>query len=81
MNKQIKILAVAIMVCYSVLFLKLNQVQILDAGKYNHRIDNTRSLQRDFNEPRGDIVTADGAIAATSEERRSALRFQRVYPD
>ena len=81
MNKQIKILAVAIMVCYSVLFLKLNQVQILDAGKYNRRIDNTRSLQRDFNEPRGDIVTADGAIAATSEERRSALRFQRVYPD
>ena len=42
MNKQIKILAVAIMVCYSVLFLKLNQVQILDADKYNRRIDNTR---------------------------------------
>ena len=81
MNKQIKVLAVAILVCYSVLFVKLNQVQILDAGKYNRRIDNTRSIQRDFNQPRGDIVTADGAVAATSEERRSALRYQRVYPE
>jgi len=80
-NKQIKLLAVAILVCYTALFVKLNQVQVLDAGRYNSRPDNTRSLQRDFNQPRGDIVTADGSVAATSEERRAALRYQRVYPE
>jgi peptidoglycan glycosyltransferase len=80
-NKQIKILALAILVCYTALFLKLNQVQVLQANDYNTRPDNTRSLQRDFNQPRGDIITADGAVAATSEARRAALRYQRVYPD
>lgn len=81
MNKQIKALAVVILVCYTALFAKLNQVQVLDADRYNERPENTRSLQRDFNQPRGDIVTADGAVAATSEERRAALRYQRVYPE
>ncbi|MFM7063191.1 MAG: peptidoglycan D,D-transpeptidase FtsI family protein [Actinomycetes bacterium] len=37
-------------------------------------------MQRDFNRPRGDIVTSDGTVVATSEERRAALRYQRVYP-
>jgi peptidoglycan glycosyltransferase len=80
-SKQIKLLGLAILICYTALFVKLNQIQVLDAGRYNSRPDNTRSLQRDFNEPRGDIVTADGSVAATSEERRAALRYQRVYPE
>ena len=81
MSKQIKILGIVIMGCYVALFVKLNQVQVLDADRYNSRSDNTRSLQRDFNQPRGDIITADGTIAATSDERRAALRYQRRYPD
>lgn len=81
MNRQIKILGVVIMVCYVAAFLKLNQIQVLDASKYNDRPENTRAQLRDFNRPRGDIVTADGEIAATSEERRAELRYQRVYPE
>lgn len=80
MRKQLKALGAAIIVCYALLFLKLNQVQVLDADRYNSRPDNTRSLQRDFNQPRGDILTADGVVVATSETRRAALRYQRVYP-
>jgi penicillin-binding protein A len=81
MSKQIKLLGLVILLCYAALFVKLNQVQVLDADRYNNRPDNTRSLQRDFNQPRGDIVSADGAVVATSEERRAALRYQRVYPE
>ena len=33
MNKQIKALAVVILVCYTALFVKLNQVQVLDADR------------------------------------------------
>ncbi|RUP37921.1 MAG: penicillin-binding protein 2 [Gordonia sp. (in: high G+C Gram-positive bacteria)] len=81
MNRQIKALGVIVIICYVAVFAKLNQVQVLQAQAYSDRPDNTRQLQRDFNQPRGDIITADGKIAATSEERRAALRYQRVYPD
>lgn len=81
MSKQIRILAAVILLCYVAIFVKLNQIQVLEASEYNDRPENTRAQLRDFNRPRGDIVTADGVIAATSEERRSDLRYQRVYPE
>jgi len=80
-NRQIKALGIIVIVCYVAVFLKLNQVQVLEAQAYSDRPDNTRQLQRDFNQPRGDIITADGAVAATSDEVRAALQYQRVYPD
>jgi peptidoglycan glycosyltransferase len=79
-NKRVKTLGLVIMCLYAALFVKLNLVQVLQAKSLNDRPDNTRSLQRDFNRPRGDIVTSDGTVVATSEARRAALRFQRVYP-
>jgi len=81
MNRRIRLLALVVLVAYSVLFVKLNQVQVLQASSLNDRPDNTRALQRDFNRPRGDIVTADGTVVATSEARRASLRFQRRYPE
>ncbi|MCZ7627598.1 MAG: hypothetical protein M5U19_00125 [Microthrixaceae bacterium] len=80
MNRQIRRLGVVFIVMYAVLFVKLNQVQVFQAAELTDRPENTRVLQRDFNEPRGDIISADGAVLATSKERRAALRFQRVYP-
>ncbi|MGI9577662.1 MAG: penicillin-binding transpeptidase domain-containing protein [Microthrixaceae bacterium] len=81
MTRQIRRLGIAILILYAALFIKLNQVQVFQAQALTDEPENTRVLQRDFNEPRGDIVSADGAILATSEERRAALSFQRVYPD
>lgn len=81
MSRQIRRLGIAILILYAALFVKLNQVQVFQAQDLTDEPENTRVLQRDFNEPRGEIVSADGAILATSEERRAALSFQRVYPD
>lgn len=81
MSRQIKVLGIVIMLCYVAAFVKLNQVQVLEASNYNDRPENTRAQLRDFNSPRGDIVTADGVVLATSEPRRADLRFQRVYPE
>jgi peptidoglycan glycosyltransferase len=81
MTKQIRILAAVILLCYVAIFAKLNQIQVIEASEYNDRPENTRAQLRDFNRPRGDIVTADGVVAATSEERRADLRYQRVYPE
>lgn len=81
MKKQIALLGAAILICYTALFVKFNQVQVFQADSLSNRTDNTRSLQRDFNEARGSIITADGVVAAYSEERRAALRYQRIYPE
>ncbi len=81
MSRQIKILGAVIMVAYVALFAKLNQIQVFQASAYNDRPENTRAQLRDFNRPRGDIVTADGVILANSEVRRADLRYQRVYPE
>lgn len=80
MNRQIKVLGVVVMACYLALFVKLNQIQVLDADDYNRRPENTRQQVRDFNNPRGDVSTIDGVLVATSEERQAELQYQRVYP-
>ncbi len=81
MSRQIKVLGVVIIVCYVAAFAKLNQLQVLEASDYNDRPENTRAQLRDFNRPRGEIVSADGVTLATSEERRAQLRYQRLYPE
>ncbi len=80
MSRQIKVLGAVIKICYVAAFAKLNQLQVLNASDYNDRPENTRAQLRDFNRPRGDIVSADGVLLATSEVRRAELRYQRVYP-
>jgi penicillin-binding protein A len=81
MSRQIRWLGMAIVACYLLLFLRLNQIQVIEADDLNTRPGNTRIIQRDFNEPRGDVLSAEGAVLATSVERRAALRYQRTYPE
>ncbi len=81
MNKQIRRLAGVLAVLYVALFVQLNIVQLFGAQRLKDDPNNTRPLFEDFDELRGDIVTADGAIVATSVEIDDP-RFdrRRVYP-
>ena len=81
MNKQIRGLAAFVLLCYVALFGKLTQIQLVQAPSLNTRPDNTRSLERDFNRPRGSIATADGVVVARSVETTGRLKFQRQYPE
>jgi peptidoglycan glycosyltransferase len=80
-NRQIRRFAIVLMVLYSALFIQLNIVQLFGAQRYKDDVNNTRALFDDFDEPRGDIVSADGALLATSVPIDD-LRFerQRTYP-
>src|SRR5690606_26645408 len=71
------------MVCYLALFVQLNVVQVLRADELNAHPENTRRIQREFNQPRGDVVTADGVLVATSEEVDDGGGFdrRRTYPE
>lgn len=80
MNRQLRKLAIALMACYLALFVKLNFLQVLDAEALNEKPSNGRAVLRDFNRPRGDVVTADGVTVAHSEESDGRFEFQRTYP-
>ncbi len=83
MNRQIRQLAVGLMVLYVVLFGALNFWQVDRTEELASEPGNTRALIKQFDTPRGPIVTADGVVVAQSIERpdrEADVRFQRVYP-
>ena len=66
MNRQIRQLALGIMTLYVVLFATLNYWQVDQEEDLNANVENTRAVRREFDRPRGPIVTADGIVAAIS---------------
>ncbi len=82
MNRQIRQLAVGLMLCYGLLFVALNYWQIGREEELNAQFDNTRQVLREFNRPRGPIVTADGVVAARSfaNPADATYDFSREYP-
>ena len=82
MNKQIRRLAAALIVLYLVLFVQLNVLQVVQRDALASNVDNNRAVLRDFDRPRGDIVTADGVTIATSvpSQPGDTAKYQRVYP-
>ncbi len=83
MNRQIRQLAVGLMVCYVALFVALNYWQVGQKQELDARFDNTRAVLREFNKPRGPIVTADGVVIARSlpnPDPEADSEFLREYP-
>ena len=81
MNPRIRKLAAGLLVCYVVLFVQLNVLQVGQAREFRADTRNTREVTRDFNKPRGPIVTADGVVVAESVPSTDGkFDFQRTYP-
>ena len=82
MNKQIRRLTVGLLVCYLILFVQLNIIQVGREKVLMADVRNNRTTIRDFNRPRGPIVTADGTVIAHSvpAPEGSQFKYQRVYP-
>ena len=82
MNRQIRQLAVTLMVLYVVLFAALNYWQVGEEEELAAEPTNTRALIRQFDSPRGPIVTADGVVVARSVQAPldSDVKFVRTYP-
>jgi penicillin-binding protein A len=82
MNKQIRRLAVGLLALYLALFVQLNVLQVGREKELNANPKNNRQTIRDFNRPRGPIVTADGVVIAQSVPTTGDATFdyQRVYP-
>jgi len=83
MNRSIMKLGVVLIVLYVALFAKLNWIQVVDKNSLDDNPLNTAQVRRDFNRPRGSIVTADGTVIAQSipnPDTNSEFDRMRVYP-
>lgn len=82
MNRAIRQLTAAVMALYVVLFAALNYWQVNRTDELASEPGNTRALIRQFDTPRGPIVTADGVVVAMSVQAPGAsdVEFQRRYP-
>lgn len=83
MNRSIRQLALGLIACYIALFVMMNYWQVGRTEELASQPDNTRALIREFNRPRGPIVTADDVIVARSvpAEGTSEVEYVRQYPE
>jgi penicillin-binding protein A len=79
-NRQIRRLGIGLVVLFVVLFLQLNYLQVVRADKLANDPRNTRNAVRDFSQPRGAIVSADGHVLASSQATGDSFKRLRVYP-
>lgn len=80
MNRQIRILGVAMIVLFVVLFLQLNYLQVVRAGGLSHNPLNTRLVLSRITTKRGDLVSSDAVVLAHSQPTTDSLKYLRVYP-
>jgi peptidoglycan glycosyltransferase len=82
MNRPIRQLAVGFMALYTVLFAMLNWWQVGQQEELQSAPENTRRELREFNRPRGPIITAEGIVAARSVPAPpgTLTEFLREYP-
>lgn len=82
MNQRIRRLTVFLLFLYVVLFAQLNVLQVSKKESLDADARNNRQTVRDYNEPRGEIVTIDGVVIARSERNPAGSEFdyRRDYP-
>ncbi len=80
MNKQIRLVGVAMIGLFALLFAQLNYLQVVKAGSLDRNPLNTRLALKKFTTKRGDIVTSDGVVLAHSKPTTDGFKWQRTYP-
>ena len=84
-NQRIRHLTVALIALFAVLFVQLTTWQYVKRDALVKDPRNNRITLREFDAPRGEIVTADGKVIAASEKvdpavDHSRFTLQRTYP-
>ena len=79
MNLRIRRVTGILLICYTLLFVQLNVVQIVRADTYRSDPANTRDIVREFTEARGTIRTGDGVVVALSVDVPGELERLRAF--
>ncbi|HVC70498.1 MAG TPA: penicillin-binding transpeptidase domain-containing protein [Acidimicrobiales bacterium] len=83
MAPRIRWLGVGMVLCFVVLFLQLNNIQVVKAHQYADDPRNPVQINKRFDQPRGIIESADGQTLAKSVATTagSLYKYRRVYPE
>jgi len=73
-------MGLVLIVCFVVLILQLDNIQIREASALDHNKLNAVAKPSPFFEPRGEIVSSDGYRLAYSVPSDDKYRYLRVYP-
>jgi len=79
MERRIRRLGIFMVLCFVVLFVQLNNIQIVKANSLANSSNNPRVLAVARNDARGDILSADGVVLASSVPSSGYYKYQRVY--
>ena len=81
MNRQVRRIALIVLVLYGVVYLNLNRIQLVQAEKLANDPRNVRLLYKEYSTERGAIVSADGKTLAQSKPTpEETLKYLREYP-
>jgi len=83
MARRIRWLGVGMVLCFAVLFLQLNNLQVVKAHQYANDPNNPTKVAERYDQPRGYIQSADGQVLARSirTPKGDIYRYERVYPE
>ena len=83
MDRRIRFIALFLVVCFGLLIAQLNNIQVRQASALNAKgppYAASKSTLSVFNQPRGEIVTADGVVIARSVPTNDQYDELREYP-
>ncbi|MDQ3940979.1 MAG: penicillin-binding transpeptidase domain-containing protein, partial [Actinomycetota bacterium] len=82
MERQIRRMGLGLLIAFVVVFGQLNYIQFFAASRIASNPANRRAVIREYSIKRGDILSLDGKVVATSERSSpgDALKFRRTYP-
>jgi peptidoglycan glycosyltransferase len=82
MNRQIRWVGAGIMALFVVLFVQLNYLQVVHAPALQHNSLNGEQVVKEYNLPRGAIISSDGVTLAdsTPAPSSSSFKYARHYP-
>jgi len=81
MNRPIKRISIAVLVLFVVLLVNVNYLQAVEPGSLANKPLNDRAEYEANQVQRGNIVTADGKVIASSKPSNDLFKYQRTYAD
>jgi peptidoglycan glycosyltransferase len=78
-NRALKRISIAVLVMFLALLINANYLQGFEPASLASRPDNVRGLEAMYQYQRGDIVTSDGTVIATTKPSDDIYKFKRVY--
>lgn len=83
MGRRIRWLGLALVVCFALVLFQLTNIQFRQANALANSPDNPRTIAAAADNPRGDILAANGQVLATSVKASGQCggkEYQRTYP-